>query len=91
MRIAKNEVYEKIGNQPPLKFKAALRYLVSTIAFKKYDLTKQQNLVRSLEDKFYKKAVQTLLRLEGNEQLRAVYDDREYYKNDLKQRIIINP
>ncbi len=91
VRIAKNEVYEKIGNQPPLKFKAALRYLVSTIAFKKYDLTKQQNLVRSLEDKFYKKAVQTLLRLEGNEQLRAVYDDREYYKNDLKQRIIINP
>ena len=47
--------------------------------------------MRSLEDKFYKKAVQTLLRLEGNEQLRAVYDDREYYKNDLKQRIIINP
>ena len=70
------------------KFRDALKNLVITERFANYSLEERKNKIKNLENKFYKTAIEQLIRIEGNEDLYEIYRNvtrvRDEYQPNIK-------
>ena len=84
--LAKNEVLVRKSGERPLVFRDALIKLVTSSGYDRLPLHQKQNKVKNLENEYYETAINALLSLEGNDELRDVYDDYLFVRDKLRAK-----
>tara|TARA_R110000823_G_C15950548_1_gene501657 strand:+ start:5580 stop:8756 length:3177 start_codon:yes stop_codon:yes gene_type:complete len=85
--LAKNIVTLRIGREPERKFRHALEYLIRDEKWKTYSLEDRANKIKNLENKFYKKAIDRLTTLPGNEELYQIVQNVRLVMQEINPQI----